>query len=69
MGKEDLYDYLIHYNHITDCYSAFRREDHSAYFNGFEPDYPIIKAKNIKHIIEYITKNKGKIADNNSRYD
>ncbi len=69
MGKEVLYDYLIHYNHLDDSYSAFKREDLQAYFNGSDPSSPIIKAKNIKHLIEYVTKNGGKIADNSVGYD
>ena len=59
MSKENLfslYDYVMHYNHYEEVYSAFRREDYSAYFNGTETTYPVLKANNIKHLIEYITK-------------
>jgi hypothetical protein len=34
MEKEKLYNWLFHYNHTTGVWSAFHREDHSAYWNG-----------------------------------
>lgn len=64
MSKENLfslYDYLMHYNPYEEVYSAFKREDSSAYFNGTETTYPVLKAKNIKHLIEYITKGHNKV--------
>lgn len=51
-----LYDYLMHYNPYTKTYSAFKREDYTAHFNGTETKSPVLKAKDIKHLIEYITK-------------
>ena len=32
--KDNLYDWLFHYNHHTNLWSAFKRSDLQDYFNG-----------------------------------
>lgn len=56
-GSNPFYDYLFHYNPHTKLWSAFKREDKSAYFNGTEPKTEILKAKDIKTLMTYISKN------------
>jgi|LauGreDrversion4_2_1035121.scaffolds.fasta_scaffold01264_11 hypothetical protein len=33
-NKNNLYDWLFHYNHIQNLWTAFKREDSIDYFNG-----------------------------------
>lgn len=33
-NKNELYDWLFHYNHYTKIWTAFKREDINKYFNG-----------------------------------
>ena len=51
-----MYDYLFHYNPHTELWSAFKREDKEAYFNGEKPRTEILKAKDIKTLMGFIKK-------------
>ena len=33
-NKDELYDWLFHYNHYVKSWTAFKREDINKYFNG-----------------------------------
>ena len=55
-NKHNLYDYLLHYNHHTGYWTAFKREDKDAYFNGTLADNNCIKHKDIKTLVSYINK-------------
>lgn len=34
INKDNLYDWLFHYNHYTNMWNAFKRDDLNKYFNG-----------------------------------
>lgn len=55
---ENLYDYLFHYNPYKKAWFAFRREDKEAYFNGELPESKLLKSKDIKTLVGYISKDK-----------
>jgi len=59
MMNDELYNWIFHYNTYNNVWSAFNREDYHAYWNGEEPKYAILKAKDIKTIQEIIIKTKG----------
>lgn len=48
-----LYDYIFHYNHFTEEWNAFKREDSQKYFNG-ELVNPL-RSPSIKDLITYLT--------------
>ena len=52
---ENLYDYVIHYNHITQIWSAIPRDKYLEYWNQPKTD-GVICAKDIKILIEVISK-------------
>lgn len=54
--SQNLYDYLLHYNPHTEYWTAFKREDKDAYFNGTLADNMCIKHKDIKTLVSYINK-------------
>jgi hypothetical protein len=59
MKNSELYQWLFHYNPHTETWNAFNREDHFAYWNGLEPKYAILRAKDISIIQEIIKKTDG----------
>lgn len=59
MKNGELYNWLFHFNSHTNVWSAFKREDHSAYWNGTDSKYAIIKSKDIDTIKEIIMRTNG----------
>jgi hypothetical protein len=59
INSEYLYDWLFHYNHYKKLWSAFRREDSNAYFNGELQD--VLSAKKQSLLVEIILKTKGDV--------
>lgn len=54
---DNLYDWYFHFNHYTGYWNAVKRDKTTEYMNGtLKPD-DILKSKNIKDLINYITKN------------
>jgi hypothetical protein len=52
---ENLYDYLLHYNHFDKLWSAIPRDQYNAYWSNRKVE-GVIKSKNIKTLIELITR-------------
>jgi len=59
MNENIFYNWLFHYNHHTNLWYAFHREDHSAYWNGTDTKYPILKSKEPKTLMEILKQTKG----------
>lgn len=59
MKNTELYNWLFHFNTHTGAWGAFHREDYAAYWNGTEPKYAILRAKDISTIQEIIIKTNG----------
>lgn len=53
---DKLYDYLFHYNPYEEIWYAFKRGDKEKYFNGEVDKSKLLKAKNIKVLLDVITK-------------
>lgn len=51
-----LYDYLFHYNSFESTWYAFKRDEKEKYFNGELDKDTILKAKNIKVLLDVISK-------------
>jgi hypothetical protein len=54
---ENLYDYLLHYNHYDGLWSAIPREKVNEYWNNRNTE-GVLKSKDIKTLIELITRGK-----------
>ena len=52
---EKLYDYLLHYNSFTGLWNAIPRDKINDYWNNIETE-GVLKSKNVKTLIELITK-------------
>ena len=52
---ENLYDYLLHYSHYDGLWSAIPRDKVNEYWNNRKTE-GVLKSKNIKTLIEIITK-------------
>lgn len=52
-----LFNWLFHFNEYNNMWYAFKREDHTAYFN--DGDCFFIKSKNISVLTEIITRAQG----------
>jgi len=53
---DKLYDYLFHYNSFESTWYAFKRDDKEKYFNGELDKDTILKARNIKVLLDVISK-------------
>ena len=53
---DKLYDYLFHYNPYEEAWYAFKREEKEKYFNGELDKKKLLKAKDIKILLEVIVK-------------
>ena len=66
-NNDSLYEWVFHYNHYNELWSAFQRKDYVHYFNDpSDPNLVVIKSKEIATLIGVIRKIKGdpdKIAD------
>jgi hypothetical protein len=51
-----LYDYLFHYNSFESTWYAFKRDEKEKYFNGELNKDTILKARNIKVLLDVISK-------------
>jgi hypothetical protein len=52
----NLYDYLFHYNSFESTWYAFKRDEKEKYFNGELDKDTILKARNIKVLLDVISK-------------
>lgn len=60
INKDSLYEWVFHYNHHTELWSAFQRKDYVQYFNNSsDPDLVVIKSKDIKSLINILYKING----------
>ena len=58
-NREELYEWLFHYNHHTKAWAAFKREHATAYFNG---DHTfVIRSKSQRTLEELICSHGGDI--------
>lgn len=55
MEMSNLYDYLLHYNHFDKMWNAIPREKINEYWNNRKIE-GVLKSKNIKTLIEMITR-------------
>jgi hypothetical protein len=51
-----LYDYLFHYNSFESTWYAFKRDEKEKYFNGELDKNKMLKAKDVKVLLEVISK-------------
>jgi len=59
-NNDYLYHWLFHYNHYTELWSAFQRNDYVPYFNDpSNPDLIVIKSREITTLINLINKMEG----------
>ncbi len=59
-NNDSLYEWVFHYNHYTELWSAFQRKDYTQYFNNpSDPDLVVIKSREIKTLIGVINKMEG----------
>jgi hypothetical protein len=56
--KEHMQNYLFHYNPYQELWFAFKRDNKEKYFNGDLSDKELLKAKDIRTLFDYLTKNK-----------
>lgn len=52
---DKLYSYILHYNHNTGLWAAFRREDYLAYWNNTPNEHEIYYHTDIKELIKALT--------------
>lgn len=52
---ENLYDYLLHYNHYDSIWNAIPRDKINEYWNNRKTE-GVLRSKNIKTLIEIITR-------------
>ena len=57
MEMSNLYDYLLHYNHHNGLWNAIPRDKVNEYWNDHNMK-GVLKSKDIKTLIELITKGK-----------
>lgn len=66
-NNDSLYEWVFHYNHYNELWSAFQRKDYVQYFNDpSDPNLVVVKSKEIATLIGVIRKINGdpdKIAD------
>lgn len=53
---KSLYNWLFHYNSHKEEWTAFHREDHSAYWNGEKSKYRMYKDKSFSELIGLLYK-------------
>jgi len=54
---ENLYDWLFHYNHYTNVWNAFKRDDLNKYFNGELSE--ILSSKKHSTLVDIIERTNG----------
>jgi hypothetical protein len=53
INKDNLYDWLFHYNHISKTWAAIRRDEIADYFNGTLKD--VLTSKKHSTLVDIIT--------------
>lgn len=56
MNKDILYDYFLHYNHLTGYWNAVNRDKSVHYMNGTLKEGEVLKNKDINVLVDYIVK-------------
>jgi hypothetical protein len=51
MEKQQLYNWLFHYNHNEELWTAFHREDYKAYWNGTKPIHRIYRDPSFESLL------------------
>jgi len=51
---KNMYNWLFHYNSHKEEWTAFHREDHTAYWNGKESKYRMYKNKSFTELISQL---------------
>jgi hypothetical protein len=54
MKDNALYNWMFHYNHHTGLWSAFHRDDHSAYWNGTINEHDVYKHTDVTELIKIL---------------
>lgn len=54
-SNDNSYNYVFHYNHYTDIWSAIHRDNYKDYWNNSE-DPRILKARDITGLLDMIEK-------------
>lgn len=50
------YDYLFHFNPHAGLWTAYKRDDHHAYWNGETPKDPFLKSRDLNTIFYILQK-------------
>lgn len=60
--NSNLYGYLFHFNHHTNRWAAFKREDKDIYFNNMRVDSgKVIYSNKIEDLISYLNGIQGRV--------
>jgi hypothetical protein len=54
MINNDLYHWLFHYNHHTELWNAYHRNDHAAYWNGTINENNIYRHKDLMNLLKIL---------------
>lgn len=57
INKNNLYDWLFHYNHISKTWAAIKRDEIADYFNGKAKD--VLTSKKHSTLVDVISKTSG----------
>lgn len=57
INKDNLYDWVFHYNHISKTWAAIRRDEIAEYFNGTAKD--VLTSKKHSTLVDVISKTSG----------
>jgi hypothetical protein len=57
INKDNLYDWVFHYNHISKTWAAVKRDEIADYFNGKAKD--VLTSKKHSTLVDIITKTSG----------
>ena len=57
INKDNLYDWLFHYNHISKTWAAVKRDEVNDYFNGKAKE--VLTSKKHSTLVDIITKTAG----------
>lgn len=61
MKDSVLYDYMFHFNPHDQLWYGFKRDEANAYWSDRDSVKSLLKAKNIKIILGFLTKEKNQI--------
>ena len=57
INKDNLYDWVFHYNHISKTWAAIKRDEIADYFNGKAKD--VLTSKKHSTLVDVISKTSG----------